>query len=106
MNSDSDTDRSADKEIHRWYRIHRWETKIEPVEVVSWTAQFVTYIDRGWGKPCERRVKKDGTYFESWEAAYEVMVQRARDGVRHAEENLQRRKSELGTVLHLKKDAP
>lgn len=95
----------ADKLIHRWYRIHRWKTEIEPVEVVGWTAQFVTYIDHGWGKPFERRVKKDGTYFESWDAAYEVMVQRARDAVRRAEENLQRARTELGNVLHLKKDA-
>lgn len=42
---------------------------IQRVEMVSETAQFLTYIDSSWNRPHELREKKEGKFFLTFEEA-------------------------------------
>lgn len=96
--------RTEEKLTHTWYRIHDWKPQIDAVEVVKWTAHFVTYIDREYSKPTERRAAKDGRWFGTWEEAHAKLLKRSEDEVRRSEEHLQRVRTQLGNVRSLKRE--
>lgn len=83
--------------VTKW-RICGLDTKIEPVEVVAETAHFVTVRSRAWGgkgKEFDRREKKDGRIFDTFDEAKAAMVEAASVEVKHAEAEWQRLKDRL-----------
>jgi hypothetical protein len=88
------------------YRAHRWDVKIESVQVVKRTASFVTYLVKEWGLKGdvmrERRERDEGKFFLTWEACRAAAVERQRIQVEHAKEKLHRERTELGQWESLK----
>lgn len=68
------------------YKIIGWgKEPIQRVEMISETAHFITYRDTSWGRPQERKEKKEGTFFSTFEEArveLEAGYRREADGYR------------------------
>ena len=85
------------------YRIESWRDDIEPIRVAKETASFVTVVERDWrGKDVSRRQAKDGRIFRTWEDAHKELLDRAQQGVKYAEDALQRARTKLGQVKVMK----
>lgn len=83
------------------YRIHSWQDQIQPVEVVRQSACFVVWIDKAWNNQ-EKRERREGTFFETWHAAHAALLERARNAVERAKDNLHRKRTALGMVEAMK----
>lgn len=79
------------------WRITEWSDMAEPIEVVAETAHFVTVRTKAWGdgKEFDRREKKDGKIFGTFDEAKAALVEDARMRVNHAEAEWQRAKDKL-----------
>lgn len=80
------------------FKAHRYNSSIEPVEVVSCGKFFVTYVSR-WGRSKESRE----TIFDTWENAHSYLVWRAEEDVASARRSLQLANSTLGNIKDMKK---
>lgn len=82
----------------KWKISPNWKDEIEPIEVISETACFVTARIADWtGKKYERRMRKDGSerIFDTFEAAKEALIENSKQRVRAAEAAWQREKDRL-----------
>lgn len=82
----------------KWKISPRWEDDVEPIEVISETACFVTARIVNWtGTKCERRMRKNGSeqIFDTFEAAKEALIEDSKQRVRAAEAAWQREKDRL-----------
>jgi hypothetical protein len=83
-----------------WYRLHSYQLKIEPVEIVRETKEQVVIFDHFYGK--ERRHFKGGEYFSTFEDAKAEAIKRASDQVARLQNSLHHAKTELGMAESLK----
>lgn len=91
----------------KWKCELRWGGPPEQVEVLAETECFVTVREKvfnpgGADKFLERRMKKDGTIYDSFEDAKAALVTYAKIRVTHAEAELQRAKDRLQKCNNLK----
>ena len=82
------------------WKCDRWHSVPEPVEVIAETAHFVTVRERVFflDRPDnfrERRMKKDGTIYDTFAGAKTAMVEDAKMRVKYAEAEWQRCKDWL-----------
>ena len=85
--------------IATWWRIQNYSPKIDPLEVVYFTASFVTYLEKQWcfkGPDVlrERRARRDDI-FPSFDEAKAEAIRRATVKVEYAKNELQRCRSAL-----------
>jgi hypothetical protein len=83
-----------------WYRLHTYQLKIEPVEIVRETKEQVVILDQFYRK--ERRHFKGGEYFPTFEDAKAAAIKRSSDQVDRLENSLHHAKTELGMAKALK----
>jgi hypothetical protein len=86
--------------IGTWWKIKRYDVKIEPVKVVAFTAAFVTYLETPWcfsgpKKLQETRERRDDI-FQTFAEAKAEAVRRAAAEVESCKKELQRLRSALG----------
>ncbi len=86
------------------YQTTRWDIKIEEIEVLRETDNFVIVPTEGRRK--ERREAKKSEfhlYHETWEAAHTYLLQRAEERVDQARNVLERQIEELRIIENTKK---
>lgn len=92
----------------KWKCDLRWGGIPEPVEVLSETECFVTVLEKGIGRESgfhERRMKKDGTIYDTFADAKAALVDNAKMRVTQAEAEWQRAKDRLKKCNDLKEPA-
>jgi hypothetical protein len=92
-----------------WFKTERWNTKIQPVEVVKVTEKTVTvrhkiFIMGKDDKVIERRHDKTGYehFFPTWEEAHSHLLTRTEGAVHSARRQLELAQSEFGNVKGMK----
>ena len=72
------------------YKISRYDhIDIEEIEVVSETEHFVTIRRIDYNKkPYDRKEKKDGSIYNTWEEARHALVMRANDSLEACENKI------------------
>jgi len=87
------------------YRVHPWKSEIKAVDVVTRTNCFVTYREDEWpGRPL-RKVRIEGEFFDTWEAAHAALTERVSKAIERAKQALQVHRSELGKIESMRKPA-
>lgn len=89
--------------VKTMYRIDSYGIKITAVEVVKETAQFVTFLEKGWDdKMRERRTSKLGHFFDTWAEARDHMLDQYARRVESAKYSLNQARTQLGMIKSLK----
>ena len=88
-----------------WWKVQRYHSELTPLEVVYFTASFVTYLEKHWSMKedvfQERRESRDDIFPSFLEAKTEA-IRRAENKVESAKQDLRRYRSELGQWKSLK----
>lgn len=84
------------------YRLHPWKNEIQPVAVLKQTTCFVVWAEDSIGGKIERRERKEGQFFDTWQDAHAALLKRVRSEVDLAKEVLHKRRSALGQVEAMK----
>jgi hypothetical protein len=77
-----------------WYRVSRYDVKIERVEVVRETSQYIVRKREYFGKETEERVRKAGEYFPSLDLAKQAIQTKLEAQIRYAKISIDQ--AELG----------
>lgn len=90
------------------WRVEPWFKEPDPITVVSETAAFATVEEKGWatGKMVRRRMKKDGTLFDSWADARNAMLIKAERDAAAAQSQLDRARNRVAAVKALTEPTP
>lgn len=83
------------------FRMHSWRDVIQRVPVVRQSACFVVWIDADWNNN-ERKERREGQFFDTWEAAHAALLERATKAVESSKEILQKKRTALGMVEAMK----
>lgn len=86
-----------------WYKIGRWEPKIEPVEVVKHTEKTVTLAKTKYWR--ERRADRQGMreqYYPTWQEAHTALLRRAVGELDSARRGLHQAEDFYGNVKGMK----
>jgi DNA repair ATPase RecN len=95
------TEQNKGTDLVSMYRLHSWKPEITLTPVVHQTACFVTYIDDWCGKKHERRERKEGQFFDTWEAAHNALTERLRRQVQSARSALDRAEYQLSQAAKM-----
>lgn len=76
--------------------------RIQVREVLKETKEYITHMGDYWGTPRERRERKAGRFFDTWEQAHAKLLDDAERDVRYKEEALRRAKSALGQIRSMR----
>ena len=88
--------------IEIWWKINRYDCKIEPVQVIAKTPCFITI--KPWkleGFRYERRVAINGEYFPTFDAARTTRLDQLSNKVKSLREEADRQYKKLGIVFKM-----
>lgn len=75
--------------------------RIRKVEVVKETEKTVTIMERGWGKPSERKLVRPDV-FDTFDQAKSFMIEKAEEEVQSIRRMLEQQNGRLGNLRGLK----
>lgn len=87
-----------------FYKVNYNYEEIKPVEVIRDTSAFVIVPCNGWRGETERREKKDGVYFETWEQARDFLVDKWSTRVDAEMRGVEYAKGKLDKIYKLTKE--
>ena len=86
-----------------WWKIASYCVNIEPVQVVSVTESFISYIEIDtYSKSRRERRESNRDFYSSFAAAKDEAIRRTEQAIKVMNDNIQRKRSELGQWKSLK----
>ena len=83
--------------MKKFKTIRHYATKIEPVEVIRETAEFVTVRCSG-GSFREAKISDYQRFHDTWKEAHAYLLNRAQSNIRRLKDDLLAAKDELATL--------
>ena len=93
--------------IEVWFKVEPWQLKIVPLQVVSYSAAFVTYLYK-WSPsaPHTERRESRADIFPTFAEAKAEIVKRVSHQIDNLKSELQRKRSELGQWESMQEPQP